>query len=116
MRGIIALSGLVKNQHMKNSMQVEILLVEDNMNDAELTIHCLKKVKLANKLVHLKNGAEALDFVFARGQFSERKIADAPNLILLDIKMPKMDGLEVLRQIKSNEATKTIPVVMMTSS
>jgi two-component system, response regulator len=101
---------------MKNSKEVEILLVEDNMNDAELTIHSLKKVNLANKLVHLKNGAEALDFIFAKGEFSERNIDSMPKVILLDIKMPKVDGIEVLRQIKSNETTKIIPVVIMTSS
>jgi two-component system, response regulator len=96
--------------------QVEILLVEDNASDAELTIRALKKVNLANKLVHVKNGAEALDFVFARGNFSDRSISDLPKLILLDIKMPKVDGIEVLRQIKGNETTKFIPVVIMTSS
>lgn len=97
-------------------MPVEILLVEDNLSDAELTIRALKKVNLANKLVHVKNGAEALDFVFARGNFADRTVSDLPRLILLDIKMPKVDGIEVLRQIKGNEATKFIPVVIMTSS
>lgn len=95
---------------------VEILLVEDNPHDAEMTIRALKKANLANKLIHVKDGAEALDFVFSRGDFSERQIEDKPKVILLDIKMPKVDGIEVLRQIKANEITKTIPVVIMTSS
>jgi two-component system response regulator len=95
---------------------VEILLVEDNPHDAEMTIRALKKANLANKLIHVKDGAEALDFVFSRGDFSDRQIEDKPKVILLDIKMPKVDGIEVLRQIKANEITKTIPVVIMTSS
>jgi two-component system response regulator len=96
--------------------KVEILLVEDNPHDAEMTIRALKKANLANKLIHVKDGAEALDFIFAKGAFSERKIENKPKVILLDIKMPKVDGIEVLRQIKSTEATKSIPVVIMTSS
>ena len=99
-----------------NNNEVEILLVEDNMHDAELTIRALKKINLANKLYHVKDGAEALDFIFAKGDFADRKIESKPKLIMLDIKMPKVDGIEVLKQIKSNETTKTIPVVMMTSS
>lgn len=96
--------------------KVEVLLVEDNPHDAEMTIRTLKKVNLANKLIHLKDGAEALDFIFGKGVYMDRDINDKPKVILLDIKMPKVDGIEVLRQIKSNEATKTIPVVIMTSS
>jgi len=96
--------------------KVEILLVEDNPHDAELTIRTLKKINLANRLVHLKDGAEALDFIFAKGAYTDRSINDRPKVILLDIKMPKVDGIEVLRQIKSNPDTKTIPVVIMTSS
>ena len=96
--------------------QVEVLLVEDNMHDAEMTIRSLKKVNLANNLVHVKDGEEALDFIFARGKFAERANADHPKVILLDIKMPKVDGIEVLKQLKSNESSKTIPVVIMTSS
>jgi two-component system response regulator len=101
---------------MNNDYKVEILLVEDNVHDAEMTIRSLKKVNLANKLIHVKDGAEALDFIFARGAFSERQIENKPKVILLDIKMPKVDGIEVLRQIKSNDDTKAIPVVIMTSS
>ncbi|HEY4064872.1 MAG TPA: response regulator [Puia sp.] len=96
--------------------QVEVLLVEDNIHDAEMTIRALKKVNLANNLVHVKDGEEALDFVFARGKFAGRQAVNQPKVILLDIKMPKVDGIEVLRQLKSSETSKTIPVVIMTSS
>jgi two-component system response regulator len=99
-----------------NINEVEVLLVEDNMHDAELTIRALKKINLANKLFHLKDGAEALDFVFAKGEFADRKISSQPKVIFLDIKMPKVDGIEVLRQLKTNSETKSIPVVIMTSS
>ena len=96
--------------------QVEVLLVEDNMHDAEMTIRSLKKVNLANNLVHVKDGEEALDFIFGQGKFAGRDIVNGPKVILLDIKMPKVDGIEVLRRLKSDDATKTIPVVIMTSS
>ena len=96
--------------------RVEILLVEDNPHDAEMTIRALRRVNLANSLIHVKDGEEALDFIFSRGAFSERSTYEKPKVILLDIKMPKVDGIEVLRQIKSNEQMKTIPVVIMTSS
>jgi two-component system response regulator len=99
-----------------NYNEVEILLVEDSAADAEMTIRALKKANIANKLVHLKDGAEALDFIFCRGDFSERDPANKPKVILLDIKMPRVDGIEVLRQLKSNENTRRIPVVIMTSS
>lgn len=100
-----------------HSKTVEILLVEDNLNDAELTIRELKKNNLANDIHHAKDGEEALDFIFGTGKFSEKEdLAHRPKLILLDIKMPKVDGIEVLKAIKSNELTKTIPVVMLTSS
>jgi two-component system response regulator len=101
---------------MNNKDSVEILLVEDNVSDAELTIRALKKKNLSNNLVHLKNGAEAIDFIFARGAFSGRDPFIVPKVILLDLKMPKVDGLEVLREIRSDERTKTIPVVVLTSS
>ncbi|TSJ40730.1 response regulator [Mucilaginibacter corticis] len=99
-----------------NVDEVEILLVEDNIHDAELTIRSLKKVNLANNLFHVKDGEEALDFIFAKGEFAGRQITNRPKVILLDIKMPKVDGIEVLKQIKANDITKTIPVVIMTSS
>lgn len=99
-----------------NDEKVEILLVEDNPHDAEMTIRSLKKVNLANRLIHVKDGEQALDFIFAKGMFAGRQIENKPKIVLLDIKMPKVDGIEVLRQIKLNDTTKTIPVVIMTSS
>lgn len=99
-----------------NLQEVEILLVEDSIADAEMTIRALKKVNLANKLVHLQDGEEALNFLFAENEFAGRKNAHAPKVILLDIKMPKVDGIEVLKRIKSHENTKLIPVIIMTSS
>ncbi|MBS1531019.1 MAG: response regulator [Bacteroidetes bacterium] len=99
-----------------NDSKVEILLVEDNPHDAEMTIRALKRVNLANRLIHVKDGAEALDFIFSKGAFADRNTAEKPKVILLDIKMPKVDGIEVLRQLKSNPNTRTIPVVIMTSS
>jgi CheY-like chemotaxis protein len=100
-----------------NLNEVEILLVEDNETDAELTIRALKRKNLANKLVWAKDGAEALDFIFATGKYSERDIEKGlPRLILLDLRMPKVDGLEVLQTIKADDRTKMIPVVVLTSS
>lgn len=96
--------------------KIQILLVEDNMNDAELTIRALKKNNLTNELTHVRDGAEALDFIFAQGRYFDRKMDDFPNVIILDLKMPKVNGIEVLRRIKSDERTKKIPVVMLTSS
>lgn len=94
----------------------EILLVEDRMSDAEMTIRVLKKNHLTNKIVHLKDGAEALEFIFAEGNYSHRNIENVPKVILLDLKMPKVNGIQVLQKIKSNERTKKIPVVVLTSS
>ena len=96
--------------------QVEVLLVEDNIHDAEMTIRALRKVNMANNLFHVKDGEEALDFIFAQGKFAGRETSHLPKVILLDIKMPKVDGIEVLRQLKSREESKVIPVVIMTSS
>lgn len=101
---------------MKQINDVEILLVEDNKNDAELAIRALRKVNLGNHLVHVKDGVEALDFLFATGKYSDREASNKPKVILLDIKMPRLDGIEVLRQLRANALTKSIPVVMMTSS
>lgn len=95
--------------------EVDILLVEDSEIDAELTIWSLNKINLGNRLFHVKDGSEALEFIFKRGIY-ENMSSGNPKVILLDIKMPKIDGLEVLRQIKENEETRTIPVVIMTSS
>ena len=95
---------------MVNNIPVEVLLIEDNSEDAELTIRVLKKHNLANNLVHLQDGEAALDFLFAEGSNT------IPRLILLDLKMPKVDGIEVLRKIKNDEQKKLIPVVVLTSS
>jgi len=100
---------------MTDYEQVEILLAEDNETDAEMTIRALRRKNLANNLVWVKDGAEALDFIFRRGAYASRAVT-SPKLVLLDLKMPKVDGIEVLRQIKSSEETKTMPVVMLTSS
>ncbi len=100
---------------MNDFEQVEILLAEDSDADAEMTIRALRRNNLANHLVRVKDGAEALDFIFRRGAYASRP-AGVPKLVLLDLKMPKVDGIEVLRQVKSNEETKAIPVVMLTSS
>ncbi len=96
--------------------EIEILLVEDNPSDAELTIRALRKKNLANRLIHLKNGAEALDFIFARGSYTGRDPLKVPKVILLDLKMPKVNGLEVLAALRGDEKTKKIPVVVLTSS
>jgi len=96
--------------------EVEILLVEDNPNDVELTLRALEKYKITNKVHVVKDGPEALEYIFAKGVYAYRKIEDYPKVILLDLKLPKVDGLEVLRQIKSDERTKLIPVVVLTSS
>ena len=96
--------------------EVEILLVEDNPTDAELTTRALKRKNLVNKLLWVKNGAEALDFLFATGDYAGRNPDDVPKLILLDLRMPKVDGMQVLHRIKEHETTKKIPVVILTSS
>lgn len=99
---------------MKN--KVEILLIEDNQHDAELTIRALKKNNLVNNLVHLKDGVEALDFLFAEGVYHERSADNTPKVILLDLKMPKLNGIDVLKRLKADERTKKIPIVVLTSS
>lgn len=104
-------SGITTSIH-----DVDILLVEDNPDDAGLVIRELRKNHLANNLIHLTDGAEALDFIFGRGKYSSRKVEDKPRVILLDLKMPKVDGMQVLRTIRADDRTKLIPVVVMTSS
>ncbi|CDH44223.1 MAG: response regulator [Candidatus Competibacteraceae bacterium] len=101
---------------MNNHTEVEILLVEDNPNDAELALRALKKNHLANHLFHVADGEEALDFLFARGAFSHRQIENGPKVVILDLKLPKVDGLEVLRAMKADPRTSIIPVVVLTSS
>ena len=93
-----------------------VLIVEDNATDAELTMRELKKHNLANNLVWVKDGAEALDFLFARGRYADRSINSKPKIILLDLRLPKVDGLEVLTKIKADPRTREIPVVVLTSS
>jgi CheY-like chemotaxis protein len=100
---------------MKTFEPVEILLAEDSEADAEMTMRALQRKHLTNRLVWVKDGAEALDFLFRRGAYAQRP-EGLPKLLLLDLKMPKVDGIEVLREVKSNEATRTLPVVMLTSS
>ena len=95
---------------------VDILLVEDNPNDVELMLRALKKNNLANPLHHVEDGAAALDFVFCRGMYGDRNFVKTPKVILLDLKLPKIGGLEVLRQIKTDNRTKHIPIVVVTSS
>ncbi len=95
---------------------VEILLVEDNPNDVELTLHALKLHHLANRIHVARDGAEALAYVFCTGVYADRHIEDSPKLILLDLKLPKVDGLAVLRRLKSDPRTRVIPVVALTSS
>jgi len=95
---------------------VDILLVEDQPNDAELTLEALKGTKIPNRIFVVRDGVEALDFLFATGRFSHRRPNDHPQIILLDLHLPKIDGLEVLRRIKADARTRTIPVVMLTSS
>jgi CheY-like chemotaxis protein len=99
-----------------NGKPIEILLIEDNPADVVLTLRGLKKRNLSNKVLVINDGAEALDYIFARGEYEDRNMENIPRLILLDLKLPKVHGLEVLRQIKSNEMTKVIPVVVLTSS
>jgi two-component system response regulator len=101
---------------MMNSEELDILLVEDNQDDMALALHALERGKLANKIVVVRDGEDALDFLFCRGAFAHRSFDHPPKLILLDLKLPKVDGLEVLKQVKSDPRTKAIPVVIMTSS
>jgi CheY-like chemotaxis protein len=95
---------------------VEILLVEDNPTDAELTIEALKENNFANKLVWVKDGEQALDFLFGRGEYADRGNGKPPKVVMLDLRLPKVDGLEVLRTMKSDPLTEMIPVVVLTSS
>ncbi|HEX5840219.1 MAG TPA: response regulator [Anaerolineales bacterium] len=101
---------------MNELQAVEILLVEDNPRDAELTIRALKRKNLANNLYHVEDGVEALDFLFGRGKYSNRDMNEPPKVVLLDLKLPRINGLEVLSALKADERTRTIPVVIITSS
>lgn len=95
---------------------VEILLVEDNLYDAELTLHSLRSNKVTNQIEVVRDGAEALDFIFCTGEYAHRNIENGPKVVLLDLKLPKVDGLEVLQRVKSDPRTCVIPVVVLTSS
>jgi two-component system, response regulator len=95
---------------------LQILLVEDNPNDVKLTLHALREGNLANAIQVARDGEEALDFLFCRGEFAQRSFDHPPRLVLLDLKLPKVDGLEVLRAVKSDPRTKAIPVVVLTAS
>jgi two-component system, response regulator len=101
---------------MNQTKPAEILLIEDNLQDLELTQRALGKANLANYIHVARDGAEALDFLFCEGAHAARKIEDGPKVILLDLKLPKLDGLQVLKRIKSDPRTRTIPVVVLTSS
>src|SRR5258705_10719570 len=101
---------------MPDLSATEILLVEDNPYDAELTMRALKKNNLANRLHHVKDGEEALNFLFGRREYEGRPLAEGPRVVLLDLKLPKVDGMEVLRAIKADDRTKDTPVVILTSS
>jgi len=101
---------------MNDSIDVEILMIEDNPRDAELAVRSLKKRNLANKLAHVKDGHEALEWLFGTGKYAGRDPNKKPKLVLLDLKLPKVSGLEVLRRMREDSRTKLIPVVVLTSS
>jgi len=96
--------------------EVEILLVEDNPDDVELALHALRQEKLANQVAIARDGEEALDFLFCRNAYGDRSLMNGPKIVLLDLKLPKVDGIEVLRQVKNDPRTKVIPIVILTAS
>lgn len=95
---------------------IEIVIIEDNPNDAELMLRSLRKNNLANSMIVLEDGEQALDYLFRRGQYADSDSSEGPKVVFLDLKLPKVDGLEVLKQVKSNMQTKKIPVIIVTSS
>src|SRR5580658_630597 len=99
-----------------NSGDLDILLVEDDQDDGDLALHALRREKVANNIVVVRDGEEAVDFLFCRGAVTQRSFEHPPKLVLLDLKLPKVDGMEVLKQVKSDLRTKNIPIVIMTSS
>ena len=101
---------------MSETNEVQILLVEDDPDDLEMTVRALRKANLANRIEVVRDGAQALDYIFCEGAYAARRIQQSPKLVLLDLKLPKVDGLEVLRRLKGDPRTKMIPVVVLTSS
>jgi two-component system response regulator len=101
---------------MSDTNEVEILIVEDNQDDLDMALRALRKANLTNKIQTVRDGAEALGFIFCEGAFAGRKFENPPKVILLDLKLPKVDGMEVLKRVKGDERTKMIPVVILTSS
>ena len=101
---------------MNETNEIEILLVEDNQDDLDMALRALRKANLTNRIQTVRDGAEALEFIFCDGAFANRKFENPPKVILLDLKLPKIDGMEVLKRIKGDPRTKTIPVVILTSS
>ena len=101
---------------MSNTNGIEILLVEDNQDDLDMTLRALRKANLANHIQVARDGAEAVEFIFGLGPHAGRKVENGPRLIMLDLKLPKIDGMEVLQRIKRDERTQMIPVVILTSS
>jgi two-component system, response regulator len=99
-----------------NPNEVDILLVDDSQDDIDLTLHALRSESLANRVFIARDGEEALDFLFCSGPHSQRSFEQPPKLVLLDLKLPKVDGMQVLKQVKGDPRTRTIPIVMMTSS
>jgi CheY-like chemotaxis protein len=102
--------------NMEDVKSLDVLLVEDNPHDAELAIRALRSQHLANRIVTVEDGAEALDFLFCRGSHAGRDINERPRVVLLDLKLPKLSGLEVLKEVRRDERTRTIPIVVLTSS
>src|SRR5580658_9001194 len=102
--------------NMSENKEVEILLVEDNQDDLDMTLRSLRKANLANHIQIARDGAEALEFIFCQGTHAGRKIEHGPKVVLLDLKLPKIDGMEVLKRVKGDPRTKMIPIVMLTSS
>lgn len=110
------IDGTRPDERPQPPQQVDILLVEDNPHDIELTMRVFRRHRISNRVHVARDGAEALDYVFCRNAFAQRKPSDVPNMILLDLKLPKVDGMEVLRAIRSDTALRMVPVVVMTSS
>ena len=102
--------------NMSENKEIEILLVEDNQDDLDMTLRSLRKANLANHIQIARDGAEALEFIFCQGAFAGRKIEQGPKVVMLDLKLPKIDGMEVLKRVKGDPRTKMIPIVMLTSS